>query len=363
MALTKVKTGSVGPGGETIFDVFSGTEHIKDPSDPRLAGVDIAGLAEGVVPTGFQSQFQPFNVEVKDEVPNAALEGGVTRADILKMFQENQAAIQKRYDDQVAAMAPTQGELERQQRLTALKEAQTRAVEDVEERPLTGTILRGGLESEIANIKAGRTVASLPNLREQRLLTLQLGNDLAARQIKVDQAKIALESAQDDRASFEKYQQSIMDFDEKTQERNDKLPERQKSLVDSVVTQYAGLEWNDLDSATQKSLTDLAGKLGISVQALQTNLKNQKNKIELDVANQRSLIAQRVGGGTDGGVVGDVLGTIPTITGKPRTDIQNTALGYAQRMQDADAVINELGRQFTGITSYIGQLAPNALKS
>lgn len=56
--LSKVGTSSVGPDGKPIYDVFSGTEHIQDPSDPRLKGVDIAGLPEGQAPTGFQSKFQ-----------------------------------------------------------------------------------------------------------------------------------------------------------------------------------------------------------------------------------------------------------------------------------------------------------------
>ena len=61
--LTRVATGSVGPDGKPIYDVFSGTEHIKDPSDPRLSGVDIFGLPEGQSPQGFQSQFKSLPVD------------------------------------------------------------------------------------------------------------------------------------------------------------------------------------------------------------------------------------------------------------------------------------------------------------
>src|SRR3990167_2450871 len=56
--LSKVGTSSVGPDGKPIYDVFAGQEHIQDPSDPRLKGVDIAGLPEGQAPTGFKSKFQ-----------------------------------------------------------------------------------------------------------------------------------------------------------------------------------------------------------------------------------------------------------------------------------------------------------------
>lgn len=57
-ALYRVPTGSVGPDGP-VFDVFAGGQHIKDPSDPRLKGVDIAGLPEGKAPSDFVSRFLP----------------------------------------------------------------------------------------------------------------------------------------------------------------------------------------------------------------------------------------------------------------------------------------------------------------
>ena len=66
--LTKVATGSVGSDGKPIYDVFSGTEHIQNPSDPRLKGINIFNLPEGKAPAGFQSKFTPAPV-VKPSVP------------------------------------------------------------------------------------------------------------------------------------------------------------------------------------------------------------------------------------------------------------------------------------------------------
>lgn len=56
-------------------------------------------------------------------------------------------------------------------------------------------------------------------------------------------------------------------------------------------------------------------------------------------------------------------GNIPTLTGKPLNDTQSTTLGYAQRLNDANTTISELGSQFTGLSSYLGAMLPNALKS
>ena len=56
---------------------------------------------------------------------------------------------------------------------------------------------------------------------------------------------------------------------------------------------------------------------------------------------------------------------ITTLTGKPLTDAQSLSLGYAQRMNDADKIINQLGGKFTGALSYItgSPFFPNILKS
>ena len=55
--LSKVATQGTGSSGEPIYDVFSGQEHIKDPNDPRLKGVNIPNLPTGQAPTGFKSKF------------------------------------------------------------------------------------------------------------------------------------------------------------------------------------------------------------------------------------------------------------------------------------------------------------------
>ncbi len=56
---------------------------------------------------------------------------------------------------------------------------------------------------------------------------------------------------------------------------------------------------------------------------------------------------------------------ITTLAGKPLTDAQSLSLGYAQRMNDADVIITELGDKMTGILSYISgsKFFPNILKS
>lgn len=52
-----------------------------------------------------------------------------------------------------------------------------------------------------------------------------------------------------------------------------------------------------------------------------------------------------------------------TSSGKPMNDTQATAYGYAQRLVEADNIISNLGSQFTGARSLIGQNLPNIAKS
>lgn len=56
-------------------------------------------------------------------------------------------------------------------------------------------------------------------------------------------------------------------------------------------------------------------------------------------------------------------GTIGTLNGKPQTATQAQVQGYADRTNQADVIIDNIGSKFAGIVSYVGQLAPNFLKS
>jgi hypothetical protein len=52
-----------------------------------------------------------------------------------------------------------------------------------------------------------------------------------------------------------------------------------------------------------------------------------------------------------------------TAAGKPLTDAQSTALGYANRVQQASQVVDQLGAQFSDPKYYLGNLLPNFLQS
>src|SRR3990167_2318101 len=93
--LSRVPTGSIGPDGKPIYDVFDGSEHIKDPNDPRLNGVNIFNLPLGRAPEGFKSQFQPVtgeqNVKPDPQAQISAIDNQInaeTESDLQKIIGE-----------------------------------------------------------------------------------------------------------------------------------------------------------------------------------------------------------------------------------------------------------------------------------
>lgn len=87
-------------------------------------------------------------------------------------------------------------------------------------------------------------------------------------------------------------------------------------------------------------------------------------------ANRKEKIARASGGGSgggggvvaDNGVVNGAVGSNTTINGKMLNATQAKAAGYAQRTIEADKTINNIGKNFTGVTDY-GDYLPNALQS
>lgn len=69
---------------------------------------------------------------------------------------------------------------------------------------------------------------------------------------------------------------------------------------------------------------------------------------QLQIANTQSQIDERNAKTTDG---------------EPLTSTQYVALGYANRLMEADVIIDEIGGQFTGATSALAGYLPNFLKT
>lgn len=81
----------------------------------------------------------------------------------------------------------------------------------------------------------------------------------------------------------------------------------------------------------------------------------------LDFQRQQALLREKAA--IDNASKANQPGVISDVTGKPLTDAERQAQGYATRAEDASSVIDQLGSNFTGAASSFGQKLPNALKS
>jgi hypothetical protein len=99
---------------------------------------------------------------------------------------------------------------------------------------------------------------------------------------------------------------------------------------------------------------------------IQNNMQIEKEKRDnaeyrLRASYDNSLRAASGGGGSSQAQTG--ISTISAITGKPLTEGERLSLGYANRMKEANQTINNIGSQFTGISSYVGGILPNFAKT
>jgi hypothetical protein len=183
------------------------------------------------------------------------------------------------------------------------------------------------------------------NNRDQIDMSLRLISDqIQSRTVTIDSSVKYLSG---------EYLSSIKEAEDKRQESIDTVLNYSKSL---------GAKPSEILKALYPSLS---AELGTSLDFLMTTQEPTNIDTQvIDVGGNKVLINTQTGETIKnyGGATPE-SDNISTVSGKPRTDAQNTALGYAQRMSDADKIITEIGGQFTGWTSYVGGMVPNILKS
>ena len=300
-------------------------------------------------------------------LPSPEVEGDKAKVD--KSYQDIQDAItalggegayQASQEDQTGLTAKKALLTDLQTRLQALNASTVSSQANLEGRPISMQAIVG------ASGELGRQNAIQANILNAQINTLQ-GN--------IQAGQDAVNRATD--LKYAPVRAQLTALNVQLQQNRDALSSSEKKVADSLVMQNnMQLKLLDAQADSEKevknNLLDTMREYPDAGISLNDSLEvaNQKVTTKSTIyKNQVRLVGGGTGGGT--GTTSTVNGTpisdttIPTITGKPRTDVQNTALGYAQRMQDADVVINNLGGQFTGLKSYISgsSFFPNALKS
>lgn len=121
-------------------------------------------------------------------------------------------------------------------------------------------------------------------------------------------------------------------------------------------TKIATAVYNFASEQQKAKLDALAQKATFDHQDAMATLANERDITKLKLENSlknsgATTVMQTPGVGTQ------------TLTGKPQTQAQVVAAGYAQRASEADKIISGFGDKFTGLQSYAGQSLPNFLKS
>lgn len=388
----RVPTSGVGPSGETIYDVFSGQEHIADPNDPRLKGVDIASLPQGQAPTGFQSKFeQGFNKA------NAAM------GDAAKDVPDGSSIVQQYAPEQRNDLASTfvktdpyiDGLVKTWQEFIN-PENQRTSLADTYKQMIADSGIQD-LDTELINAKAviegteddlRREIQSVGGTAtESQIIALSAARNksLIANYNKLVELRNAKSSylstmigleAQDRQAADQRFE-SMFNLGLKIADYQQKMQQNSIETLDRVI---GAIGWSGLLQSVDPSEEDLiermyglpSGGLQIAAQneiqaqqqvALKENLDFETAQVGLELKKSQLLTEQAQRAKIYSDLTQQATpGVIPTITGKPRTDVQNTALTFAQRMSDADSIIRDVGEQFTGFKSYLGQYLPNFLK-
>src|SRR3990167_2292528 len=210
------------------------------------------------------------------------------------------------------------------------------------------TALRGQLDTLIkqqANINASKDLG-IANIQDQQIATPFITGQSTALERQAIAKMGALGSQavplQTQLANLQAKRQSAVDISREQLARQDKM--QQQVREDALYVNEFALSQSKIATAGQQTQfeQDLATKK-FEEDKRQFGLKyaqdQQKLAFEKDLANKSA------------------------VTGKPLTDSERSALGYATRMVEADSIIDRIGNKFTGVSSYGGQYLPNILQS
>lgn len=299
--LFKVKTGSIGARGETIFDVFEGQRKIELP-ELQQRGLNIDHIAEGQAPAGFKSEFLPA-ASTTDGFRKELEKNGLTPETVSSLAEDQFNEVResfKRQDEALIRLTelgkPSDEELQLESDIDELNEMIRQGVQKVEERSLGGAILKSAVANEIQAITQGNTRESLAILRSIDTKTRLLTAEQRKRQgeIEVEKIKLEREGMTEDR--FFKMFNLQRDMEKDEQEREDRLNARQKSYLDNITSGFVGLTFDELTPEQQRTIAQQANQIdpsGVLLASIRNRMNIEKNALELEELDKRSLIAAR----------------------------------------------------------------------
>ena len=341
-----------------------------------VAGGGVLGQANAAQKAGFT----PVTLPVKTDVPASYLGENITQKDLFNEWQKNTANQQAQYDSQLASqkaifdqtmakMTLTPEEKMAQERILGLDQLQTQAMQQVQDRALSGRGTRAALQGEIQAIASGDTRESLVNLRQQTFETQRLNLLTNQRQQELEVLKAQLDQGNINTQNLFKYQELNQQMQNDYLDRVQQLGTDARTTLGTILDRFQGLTLDNLSPENLAQITQLAQQAGIPIDILRDGMKTVADQIkaEQDLKNYQAQTA-RINAEPSPTVPSndtqvDINGTPIAANGKPLTAAQLTAKGYYDRTVESDKIITEIGSQFTGLVSYISQYAPNILKT
>lgn len=243
---------------------------------------------------------------------DTAFNSAYNNFDVSKLISDYQTRMDDLTAQAMAALQPTAEEKQAQERLMGLQQLQTQAIQQQEERPLEGTVLRASLAQDIQNITTGNTRESLVNLREQTFEQQGLLLQQQQRQQQFDALKFQIDQ---EGATMDKVFQAVQINEEM---KNNYI--NQVATLNSVARQnlgllldnFQGLTFDQLSPETALKIGQLAAQVGIPVEAIKQGMQIQANQIEaankLDWYNAETSRINANNSGTGGGL--DLMGLL-----------------------------------------------------
>lgn len=314
-------------GGNPIYDVFEGDRKLELP-EFQQRGLNIDQIQLGQAPTGFTSQFQPVEIPPM-KAPDLEEAFGATQNDTIAAFEAGRAK-QGESRTRVAELErATERETSLMNDIEELEEMLRQGVQQVQDRPLDGTVLRSGIAAEINNITQGNTKESLAILRSIDTKTRLLTVEQRKRQQEISVEKLKLERDEFNEDSLLKIDQLNRQMRTDAENAEDRLDEKQNNYLQNTTSGFVGLTFDELTPEQQRMVAQQANKLdptGTLLAQIRNRMQVEKNELELKELNTRSLIADR--GNNNGG------GANVTIGGKTILDSTANVIEGAQNLAD-----------------------------
>lgn len=350
--LYRVPTQGKGPNGEIIYDVFENGQHIKDPNDTRLRGVDINLLKEGTAPTKFQSKFNPIvgsGSSVRSEVNNM----GTDIANGLSEF-----GINKPSEGVDNALTEFQTEMDtRREQLAQRNKEDTSAIDksyanaedelklaqEDEMAKLEGRTRIGGFITQFEQkdiLKAARlNRLEISSLQAQRQTALQTANRAYQDQdyqVARDQLTLAKDIEKEARDKQQQYFDNIIKYKNMSTPIIEANEAVQKYAIDSIQKYRSGFVDISAEDIPSLTLADIQARI-LKSKEYKTELDDQQYEgsrtVQLDdgrdvLVDKKGNIIKTIGGGSSDPIIGSDGKVIPNATPiKLTTEDKNTLIG------------------------------------